>query len=45
MDLNPIIIGARYHYGLQDIMDEDFSNFFGKDVRNSVFQLYVALSF
>ncbi len=45
IDLKPITIGARYNYGLQNIMDNDVANFFGSRVRNSVFQLYVGISF
>lgn len=45
VDLAPVTIGVRYHYGMQNIMDNDVANFLGDDVRNSVFQVYVALSF
>lgn len=45
LDLKPITVGARYHYGLQNIVDNEVANFLGSDVRNSVFQVYVALSF
>lgn len=45
IDFLPITVGVRYHYGLQNIMDNDVANYLGDDVRNSVFQLYVALSF
>lgn len=45
LDLAPLTIGVRYHLGLQNIMDNDAGNYLGGDVRNSVFQLYVGLSF
>lgn len=45
IELQPLTIGVRYHYGMQNIMDNDVANFLGDDVRNSVFQVYVALSF
>jgi len=45
IELSPITIGVRYNNGLQNIMDEEVASILGSDVRNSVFQLYVALSF
>lgn len=45
LDLQPLTIGVRYHLGMQNIMDNDVANYLGGDVRNSVFQVYVALSF
>lgn len=45
IDLQPITIGARYNYGLQNIIDNDIANFLGTRARNSVFQVYVGLSF
>lgn len=45
IDLQPITIGARYNYGLQNIIDNDMANFLGSKARNSVFQIYVGLSF
>lgn len=45
IDLKPITIGARYNYGLQNIVDNDIGNFLGTEARNSTFQVYVGLSF
>ncbi|MGM0635421.1 MAG: porin family protein [Bacteroidota bacterium] len=44
VNLSPIVIGARYYYGLQNIVDEEAANL-GAEARNSNFQVYVALEF
>lgn len=44
-NLSPLVIGVRYYYGLQNIVDSDFSNFTGLEAKNSAFQIYVAFEF
>lgn len=43
--LSPLVIGVRYYYGLQNIIENDFANFSGIEARNSTFQVYAALEF
>lgn len=45
INLSPLVVGARYYYGLQNIIDNDFANFTGIEARNSTFQVYVAFEF
>lgn len=43
--LAPLVIGVRYYYGLQNIVDNDFADFTGIEAKNSNFQVYVAFEF
>lgn len=43
--LAPLVVGVRYYYGLQNIIDNDFASFTGIEARNSTFQAYVAFEF
>lgn len=45
LELNPFVVGIRYNYGLQNIIDNDVADFLGTRARNSVFQIYVGFSF
>ncbi|WP_019038246.1 porin family protein [Psychroflexus tropicus] len=45
VNLSPIVVGVRYYYGLQDIVDNDIASFSGIEARNSTFQAYVAFEF
>jgi len=45
VNLSPIVVGVRYYYGLQDIVDNDIASFTGIEARNSTFQAYVAFEF
>lgn len=45
VNLRPLVVGVRYYYGLQDIVDNDFAQFSGIEARNSTFQAYVAFEF
>lgn len=45
INLSPLVVGARYYYGLQNIINSDFANFTGLEARNSTFQIYVAFEF
>lgn len=45
VNLRPLVVGVRYYYGLQDIVDNDFPQFSGLEARNSTFQAYVAFEF
>lgn len=44
-NLSPLVVGVRYYYGLQNIIDNDFATFTGIEARNSTFQAYVAFEF
>lgn len=45
LDLKPFVVGARYNYGLRNIVDSELVDTLGSRARNSVFQVYVGLSF
>jgi hypothetical protein len=45
VNLSPLVVGVRYYYGLQDIVDNDLASFSGIEARNSTFQAYVAFEF
>jgi hypothetical protein len=45
VNLSPLVVGVRYYYGLQDIVDNDIASFTGIEARNSTFQAYVAFEF
>lgn len=45
VNLSPLVLGARYYYGLQNIINNDFAQFTGIEARNSAFQVYVAFEF
>ncbi|WP_257984627.1 porin family protein [Psychroflexus sp. MES1-P1E] len=45
VNLSPFVVGVRYYYGLQDIVDNDIGSFTGIEARNSTFQAYVAFEF
>jgi hypothetical protein len=45
VNLSPLVVGVRYYYGLQDIVDNDIGSFTGIETRNSTFQAYVAFEF
>ncbi|MFD0933051.1 porin family protein [Psychroflexus salinarum] len=45
VNLAPLVVGVRYYYGLQNIIDNDFAQFTGIEARNSTFQAYVAFEF
>lgn len=45
VNLSPLVVGARYYYGMQDIANSDVVSATFGDVRNSNFQVYVAFEF
>ncbi|MFN2261263.1 MAG: porin family protein [Psychroflexus sp.] len=45
VNLSSLVVGARYYYGMQDIVDSDLVSSALGDVRNSNIQVYVAFEF
>lgn len=46
LNFSPLVIGARYNFGLQNILEgNEVAEFFDSKARNSFFQLYVGFEF